>query len=258
MEEKNMEKLIEILDKKLNNQTLLITSSVTKNVMEALDEKMKLIMKENSTLKAKVTELETEVKFLKDEKRKNNLVFFGIEEIGKTECELVDCIKDLIVDSGTHLDSSEISKIYRIGKQVNNKNRPVVVTITTLWKKHLILRNKSHFPQGTYIKEDYTKEVLEKRKQLQIQVEEERKKGNVAFIKYDKLVIKKTRDNNIEKRKREESGSPNSSNQKKTAVLKTQSNTGTKTTRKDTSRPNILSYVERGRSSSLSELPKNL
>lgn len=61
--------------------------------MEALDEKMKLIMKENK--------LETEVKFVKDEKRKNNLVFFGIEEIGKTECELVDCIKDLIVDSGT-------------------------------------------------------------------------------------------------------------------------------------------------------------
>lgn len=258
MEEKNMEKLIEILDKKLNNQTLVITTSVTKNVMEALDEKMKLIMKENSILKAKITELETEVKFLKDEKRKNNLVFFGIEEIGKTECELVDCIKDLIVDSGTQLDSNEISKIYRIGKQVNNKNRPVVVTITTLWKKHLILRNKSNLPQGTYIKEDYTKEVLEKRKQLQIQVEEEKKKGNVAFIKYDKLVIKKTRDNNTEKRKREESGSPNSSNQKKTAVLKTQSNTGTKTTGKDILRPNILNYVERGRSASLSELPKNL
>ncbi|XP_073961543.1 uncharacterized protein [Choristoneura fumiferana] len=216
MEKKDMEWLMKMLDEKLNNQTFLITNSVTKNVMEALDEKMRCITEENNILKSKVSELQLEVKFLKNEKRKNNLIFFGVEEIGKTECELVDCIMEAIIESGTHFQSNEISNIYRIGKRINNKNRPVVVSITSLWKKHIILRNKSKLPQGIYIKEDYSKEVLEIRKQLQMQVEQEKKKGNIAYIKHDKLIVKKNRDNNPEKRKREESGSPNSSNQKKT------------------------------------------
>lgn len=255
-----MDKLISILDKKLSDQALLITTSVTKNVMEALDEKMKTIMEINSALQTKISELESEVKFLKDEKRRNNLVFFGIDEVGKTECELVDCIKDVITESQTHFESKEINKIYRIGKHTNNKNRPVVVTITTQWKKHLILRNKSKLPHGIYVKEDFSKEMLEKRKQLQLQVEEEKKKGNTAFIRYNKLVVKKNGDNNPEKRKREESVSPNSSNQKKTttSVTKAQINSANKPTRKDLKKPNILNYVERGRSASMSELPKNL
>ncbi|KAI8432754.1 hypothetical protein MSG28_013713 [Choristoneura fumiferana] len=169
MEKKDMEWLMKMLDEKLNNQTFLITNSVTKNVMEALDEKMRCITEENNILKSKVSELQLEVKFLKNEKRKNNLIFFGVEEIGKTECELVDCIMEAIIESGTHFQSNEISNIYRIGKRINNKNRPVVVSITSLWKKHIILRNKSKLPQGIYIKEDYSKEVLEIRKQLQMQ-----------------------------------------------------------------------------------------
>ncbi|CAK1546536.1 unnamed protein product [Leptosia nina] len=58
-----------------------------------------------------------------------------------------------------------------------------------------------------YITEDYTKEVLEKRKLLQTRLKEERMKGNFAYLKYDKLVVK---ENNTtkEKRKREVSSSP--------------------------------------------------
>lgn len=252
-----MEWLLTMLDEKLNNQTLIITKSVTSNVMEALDEKLRCITEENNILKTKVSELQLEVNYLKNEKRKNNLVFFGVEEKGKTEGELVDCIKEAIIDSGTFFESNEISNIYRIGKQTKNKNRPVIVSITTLWKKHIILRNKSKLPQGIYIMEDYSKEVLEKRKQLQAQVEEEKKKGNKVFLKQDKLVVKKNKENNPEKRKREESGSPNSSNQKKTITSTPNRQANPKPLGKDLIRPNILNYVERGRSNSLSETPKN-
>ncbi|GBP12045.1 Putative uncharacterized transposon-derived protein F52C9.6 [Eumeta japonica] len=51
-----------------------------------------------------------------------------------------------------------------------------------------------------YITEDYTKEVLEKRKLLQTRLKEERMKGNFAYLKYDKLVVK---ENNITKEKKE-------------------------------------------------------
>ncbi|KAI8430992.1 hypothetical protein MSG28_001085 [Choristoneura fumiferana] len=217
--------------------------------MEALDEKMKTIIEENNILKNKISELEQKLKAVDREKRKNNLVFFGMEERGKSEGELVDYIKDLIVDMGVHMDSHEISNVYRIGIKSKNKNRPVVASITTRWKKHIILKNKTSLPPGIYVKEDYSKEILEKRKQLQPQLEEENKKGNIAYIKYDRLIVLKQKGNNREKRKRVTSDSPKSSAQKKVNKNQDSSNHPEiilKNSKNETSRPNsILSYVNR-------------
>lgn len=129
--DKNMELLLNKLDEKFKNQTEIITHSVTKSVMEVLDEKMKTIMEENTKLKDKISELESKLKRAEIEKRKNNLVAFGISENIKYETELVDYIKEIIVGMGVHMDSQEISKVYRVGQKTENKNRPVVVTITT-------------------------------------------------------------------------------------------------------------------------------
>lgn len=246
-----MDILLSKLEEKLNQQTLAITASVTKSVMEALDEKIKTLTEENHVLKTKVTNLEQKLTNIDNEKRKNNLIFFGIEENGKTECELVDYIKELIIDAGVQINSQEINNVYRIGRPTNNKNRPVVVSFTTLWKKHTIMKNKAGLPTGTYIKEDFSKEILEQRKQLQSLVDEERKKGKIAFLKYNKIIIKtpSQQDKNRDKRKREESVSPKLATQKK-------SNKQQPIT-KEILKPGILNYIERGRSSSLSENPKN-
>lgn len=250
-----MEFLLNQIDEKLKQQTVTITTSVTESVMGMIEEKMRMITEENSILKTKVTQLEQKIITLQNEKRKNNLVFFGVEELGKTESELVDYIKDLIIETGTYFSSQEISNVYRIGQRTNNKNRPVIATITTLWKKHQILKNKTKLPPGIYIKEDYSREVLEKRKQLQLTVEEEKQRGNIAFLKHDKLVVIKPKDSSREKRKRQESTSPNSLNQKK-ATTASDSVQTTKIGTKEIIRPNILNYVEKGRTSTLGT-PKN-
>lgn len=254
--DKSMELLLLKLDEKLNQQTKIITLSVTQNVMEALDEKLKIITEENARLKDKISTLEQKVEVMEREKRKYNLVFFGIEEIGKSEAELVDHLKDTIIETGTHLSSQEISNIYRIGKNKNVKNRPVVISVTSLWKKHMILKNRSQMPPGVYVEEDYPKEIIEKRKELRAQMEEERKKGNIAFLRYDKLIVKKSSGINRDKRKREGHDSPNSSSQKKMDLKDNPVATPTKA--KEILKPNILNYVERGRTASLSEIPKNL
>lgn len=56
------------------------------------------------------------------------------------------------------------------------------------WRKSEILRNKSKSKE-LQLTEDYSKEIMEKRKALIPQLIEERKKGKVAYIKYDKLII---------------------------------------------------------------------
>lgn len=261
--EQSMQLLLAKLDEKLDQQTKLITTSVTQNVMEALDDRIKTLMEENKNLKTKVSQLEHQIKAYEKDKRKNNLIFFGIEECGKTEIELVDYIKETVIETGTYLDSHEISNIYRIGQKAsNNKHRPVVVTFTTSWKKHVLLKNKAKLPTGIYIKEDFSKDVLEKRKLLQSQVEEEKKKGNIAYLKYDKMIVIQPKDKNTAKRGRDDSEpkspSPNSSKPKKVTIRKNPTYQTGKTTAKDIVRPGILNYVEPVRSSSPSGTSKNL
>ncbi|CAH2101061.1 unnamed protein product [Euphydryas editha] len=84
--DKRMELLLLKLDEKLNKQTKLITE-------------------QNIDIGAE------------REKTKFKLVFFGVEDNGKLEAELVDYLKDTVIETGIHLDSQEISNIYRIGKK---------------------------------------------------------------------------------------------------------------------------------------------
>ncbi|CAG4990175.1 unnamed protein product [Colias eurytheme] len=68
------------LDEKLKQQTLTLTTAVTKNVMEVIDGKMKTLMEENVHLKSKITKLEHRITNLENDKRKSNLIFFGVDE----------------------------------------------------------------------------------------------------------------------------------------------------------------------------------
>lgn len=255
-----MESILLKLEEKLDKQAVQITQAVTKNVTEAIDERFKTIIEENKFLKNKVSELELKIKFLEREKRKNNLVFFGADEIGKSELELVEYIKNTIEELGVPMNRQEISNIYRIGKQTNNKNRPVVVSFTTQWQKHLILKNKSKLPKSIYVKEDYSKETLEKRKQLQAQVEEEKKNGNIAYLKHDKLIVRKQKDNSREKRRREPSDSPSQETQEKAGIsnfVRKITQSRTKMQKNEIITPNTINYTEKAKSDSCLNITKN-
>lgn len=81
---------------------------------------MNAIIKENKSLKNNVPEMELKIKSLEKEKQKNNLVFFGVGEIGKSEREL-DHIKDTTEELGVQMNCQEISNVYRVGKKTENK-----------------------------------------------------------------------------------------------------------------------------------------
>ncbi|GBP07884.1 hypothetical protein EVAR_78051_1 [Eumeta japonica] len=141
--------------------------------------------------------------YLKRDKKQNNIIVFGLEEREESTSGLIQEATEIFnKDININIEDYEINTIYRI--------------------------------------EDYTKEVLEKRKLLQTRLKEERMKGNFAYLKYDKLVVK---DNNItkEKGKRKISSSPKNNTQvKKQTWPPSQGN-----------RRNAFD-VTRGRSSSLS------
>lgn len=189
--------LFEKMKIELLNQTAELKDSITKNIMEQMEEKLNPIVEENKNLKIKVEKLEKEIEYLKRENKNNNIIVFGLEEKESSYLELLKTVKGIFnSDLNINVEECEINKIHRIGRNYRegSKPRPVLCSFVNNWKKNEIIKNKKNLKK-IYISEDYTKEVLEKRKALQAELVKERQKGNIAYMKYDKLIVKENNTN---------------------------------------------------------------
>ncbi|XP_013148025.1 PREDICTED: uncharacterized protein LOC106110673 [Papilio polytes] len=192
----------------MQKQTVELKESITNSIMEKMDEKIKPIIEENKDLKKKILNLEKEMENLKRDKKQNNIIIFGLKEEEESTSGLIQKVKKLFIEElNLNLSDFEINNMYRIGRiSLNGKPRPVLLSFVNLWKKNEVLKVRKHL-KDIYITEDYSKEVLEKRKLLQNKLKEERMKGNFAYLKYDKLIVKENNTTN-DRRKREISSSP--------------------------------------------------
>lgn len=212
--EEQFQLLFDKMKLELAQQTTLITESITNTIMEKMEEKLQPLIIENKNLKTEVCELKEEVEYLKREKKTNNIVLFGLKEGENSFTQLLEKVKkafkeDLDID----IEGWEVNKMYRLGKiNKEDKPRPILISFVCAWKKSEIMKNKMKL-KGLHVKNDFSKETMEKRKELLPRLEEERKKGNIAYLKHDKLVIKENQ--TIEKRKRELSLSPQTNAQPK-------------------------------------------
>lgn len=226
----------------MQKQTVELKESITNSIMEKIDEKIKPIIAENKDLKTKLINLEREIEYLKRDKKQNNIIIFGLKEEEESTSGLIQVAKKIFnKDLNINIGDFEINKIFRIGKKSpDGKPRPVLLSFVNLWKKNEVMKARKNL-KDIYITDDYSKEVLEKRKNLQTKLKEERMKGNFAYLKYDKLVVKET-NTTKENRKREISSSPQDNTQpnKQQARMTSQNN-----------RRNAFD-VMRGRSNSLS------
>lgn len=226
----------------MQKQTVELKESITNSIMEKMDEKIKPIIAENKDLKIKLTNLEKEIEYLKRDKKQNNIIIFGLKEEEESTSGLIQEAKKIFNnDLNINIGDFEINNIYRIGKKsTDGKPRPVLFSFVNSWKKNELMKVRKNL-KDVYITEDYSKEVLEKRKMLQTKLKEERMKGNFAYLKYDKLVVKENNATN-DKRKREISSSPRDNIQAKKQQVWTPS---------QNNRRNAFD-VMRGRSNSLS------
>ncbi|CAF4752880.1 unnamed protein product [Pieris macdunnoughi] len=208
----------------MQKQTMELKESITNSVMEKIDEKIKPILAENKDLKEKIMNLEKELEYLKRDKKENNIIIFGLKEEEESTSGLIQVVKKIFNKNlNIKIEDFEINKIYRIGKKSpDGKPRPVLFSFINSWKKNEVMKVRKNL-KDIYITEDYSKEVLEKRKMLQIKLKKERMKGNFAYLRYDKLVGKET-NSNKEKRKREMSSSPLDNSQAKKQQARTLQN----------------------------------
>lgn len=186
-----------------------MTEQVTQNINKILDEKFNYWEEKFDNLKAEVQNQGKRLFVLEKQARLRNIVFFGVEE---TEISYSNLERNLASFIERHLsiklNSTDIQEAKRIGKK-GEKPRPIIVTFVTLGLKIDIYKNRGKLNDTPYyLKEDYPQNILEKRKELQKQIQEEREKGNTAFIKYDKMIVINKNKNTKNTNKRMLSASP--------------------------------------------------
>ncbi|XP_075741104.1 uncharacterized protein LOC142789271 [Rhipicephalus microplus] len=143
---------------------------------------------------SELTALARQIDDLDNRSRRNNLTVRGVEEEeSEDEAVLLSKVNDDIFDKLLGSKCSSIERIHRLGKKIPERNRPVILKVGDFRDKTKILKNCRNL-KGTQfsISEDYSKRVVEIRKQLWISSADERAKGaNV------KLIIDKLKVNNV-------------------------------------------------------------
>lgn len=188
-----IKKLLESMQLEIRQQKTDLAEmkeDIKNTIINNINEKFSNLEKKNAHLERKIEEQSTVIQNFERYMRRKNLILFGVAEQEKSYHELQIKIIDIInTHFNLNFDSNNIEAVRRLGKK-SDKTRPVIITFSTLGLKISILKNKKILEDTPYyLKEDYPLEVLNKRKELQEQLKNERELGKKAFIRYDKLII---------------------------------------------------------------------
>lgn len=202
----------------------------TQLILQRVDEQIKKLLIENVELREKLEKSEIKIKNLEEKNRRKNLIVYGITEKNDIKQDQIENFCDIIEnDLSIKINKNEVENAHRLGKSMENKDRPLLVSFITKWKREEIFRNKKKLRKGIYILEDFSKEILEKRKELQQELLREREKGKIAYLKSDKLIVKER----TETRKRDLSISPNTPREPGKHLKESNAATITKRNKKD-------------------------
>ena len=175
----------EIEDLKHKNDLMENNVKASKSGIDEVNSKLNSIGK-------KIEELESKTDDLKNRSRRNNLCFDGIKEDARESwSDSEKKIKDLLASKfNIATDNFTVERAHRIGRRKEGKPRMIVAKFQSYKTKETILKKKSCL-KGTnmFIREDFSDKTLAKRKELLPKMHEERKKGNIAFLRFDKLVV---------------------------------------------------------------------
>lgn len=169
--------------------------NIKESINNNIDEKFNQIEAKTYLLETKIEKQQKTIDFLEKQLRKRNLIFFGVEEKEKGYENLLSLILDIINNKmNIPCHKWEIENVTRIGKYTG-KIRPVVITTTTTSRKlDLLKKKKSLDNTGIYVKEDFPPSVLQKRRDLQESLKQERESGKRVALRYDRIVTLKPRE----------------------------------------------------------------
>ena len=165
-------------EKKVENQTEILMKIINKKdedilklnlELKSLEDKTNIIQHTNKQQTENIQEQKEKNADLEDRSRRQNLLFYGIEEKDKEtaqECETF--LSDLILEKGLmEREDVWIDRAHRIGKKQEGKNRPIIAKFTYYKQKEEIRGNGRKLARtGITMSSDYSKLTTEKNKTI--------------------------------------------------------------------------------------------
>lgn len=139
---------------------------------------------ENKEFQNRILALERKV-------RSNNIVLFGVKEGEKENSSLLEIVLNLFTDKiGVETTVKDINSVYRIGNEVENKSRPILVQFISNIKKGEIFK-KAYKLKGTglTISNDLIKTDREEQKVLYDHFKVAKGKNIDVKLRYKKLIL---------------------------------------------------------------------
>ncbi|XP_040078360.1 uncharacterized protein LOC115313979, partial [Ixodes scapularis] len=174
---------------------------ITNDRLSAIEHKLEslsMLQKNVSACRERITELETiviiitrKVDDLENRSRRSNLIVYGIKEQENENSQTLErVVVGEILERILSVQIADIERIHRLGKQADNKIRPVILKLLDSRDKSKILKNcvklkGTHFSIG----EDFSRHVQQIRKKLWDGTKANRDKREKVFLTYDKVRI---------------------------------------------------------------------
>lgn len=179
-------------DVKAEFANLRKTCKEMKDQVTAIEKGMLDLQTENKELQVRMDTMESKVEFLERQLKKNNIIYFGIDEANEeTPNQLEQKALDVMSDKmQVNIKSDDIANVYRIGKRNGRFPRPVFIALANYKKKAEIIANRSKL-RGTdiFVNDDLTPKQRETRKNLQQHARRLREEGKRVSIRAEKIVV---------------------------------------------------------------------
>lgn len=165
---------------------------ILNNKYDTSAQEMEFLRSENKIMQQKLEIQEERMEYLEKQIREKKIIIHGIkEEENESFVELRDKTVNVIQHIGAKISKeNDIIEVRRMGKQREDKERPIQVDLATCEMKREIFRKKKQLKgQNIWIKEDLPEYVRQQRRNLGKILKEERDKGNKAYFAYNKLIV---------------------------------------------------------------------
>ena len=123
-----------------------------------------------------IKSLEARIDKLEDHSRRNNLLFYGLKEDNREQCEnrVRDLLATKILYNVRDVNTIEIVRAHRLGPLKNDQTRPIIVKFQHYSDKQEILQNifkgKLNSLPGKWVSEDFSENTTNDRKFLRDQL----------------------------------------------------------------------------------------
>ena len=192
---------------------------VVVDVVQELRRTVEKVEEKVNDVKAEVSEVKDDISMWKDRvekledmmidqqsrSRRNNLMFYGVEEKGgREDCKQI--VRDLIVDKCGVTGEVKLERVHRIppgDRPAGSKIRPIVCKFLDYNDKMTVKKNAKKLPAKINVGDDHPKEIREARKLLVPELKAALAAKKDAFIAFpaklivDKAVVKSIKPSSV-------------------------------------------------------------